>query len=102
MGQLFCIPSETRPRSTSFCYYETPRVQPISDNQLEKRNIVNYYAIPRVAPTTNERRLSIREPDKEVILYLPNKEVAIYVPNWRNSITNHKPFMMQNNLKTTP
>jgi hypothetical protein len=98
MGQLFCIPMKDK----NECYYDTPRMKPIKDKPFEERNIVNYYAIPRVAPNTNERRLSIREPDKEVILYLPNKEVAIYVPNWRNSITNYKPFIIQNNLKTTP
>ena len=92
MGQLFCIHSESRPISPSFYYYDLPRIQPISDDQLEERNIVNYYAIPRFE-SANVRRLSIREPDNEV---------AIYIPNWRNSITNYKPFMVQNDLKTAP
>ena len=92
MGQLFCIPSESRSPSPTYCYYDLPRVQPISDNQFEERTIGNYYAIPRIG-SINGRRLSIREPDKEV---------AIYIPNWRNSITNYKPFIIQNDLKTTP
>ena len=90
MGQIFCIPIENRPRSPSFCYYSLPRVQPIIDKPFEERNIVNYYAIPRFG-SANVRRLSIREPDNEV---------AIYIPNWRNSITNYKQFMVKNDLKT--
>ena len=94
MGQIFCIPIENRPRSPSFCYYNLPRVQPIIDKPFEERKIVNYYAIPRFGPLKEkQRRLSIREPDKEITFYLPN---------WQKSITNHKPFMVQNDLKTAP
>jgi hypothetical protein len=94
MGQVFCIPIENRPLSPSFCYYSLPRVQPIRDKPFEERNIVNYYAIPRMRPLKEKpRRISIREPDKEI---------TFYVPSWRNSIKNNKPFMVQNDLKTTP
>jgi len=92
MGQVFCIPVESRPRSPSFCYYDLPRIQPIIDKPFEERNIINYYAVPRFG-SDNITRLSIREPEKKV---------AVYIPNWRKSIKNHKPFMVQNNLKTAP
>ena len=81
MGQLFCIPM----KDYNDCYYDTPRVKPVKDKPFEERNIGNYYVLPRVAPLKeSKRRISIRS------------------PRWSESIINHKPFVVQNNLKTAP